>query len=162
MDVLAQLLPPDLAASVRQHLLHPASPFQAYKRLAAEQAGRLLTALQPLADWALQCVVDNQGASGALVLLALLAATLVVVAWVHRIVMWWTRLALRAVFWSAVVLLAAWVWNRGVAESARDLVDIVGRVVEHLAVLRDVWQVYYARYKGQEKGYGDRGRGIRG
>ncbi|POR31996.1 hypothetical protein TPAR_07820 [Tolypocladium paradoxum] len=158
--LLTELLPPDVAASVRQHLLHPSSPFQAYKRLAAEQGARLLSALRPLADWALQCVADNQGAAGLLVLLALLAALLVVVSWVHRFVLWWTRLALRVVFWAVAGALGAWVWNRGVVESARDAVDAVASVVGYLAVLRNVWLAEYDRYEGQQnRGYGDRGRG---
>ena len=49
MEVLTQLLPPDAAVWVRQHVLHPASPFQEYKRLASQQAGHALTTLEPVA-----------------------------------------------------------------------------------------------------------------
>ncbi|KAG5921335.1 hypothetical protein E4U42_005882 [Claviceps africana] len=160
--LLTELLPPDLAASVRQHLLNPRAPLQIYKRQLSWQLQRAMTSLQPhiqpLLDRLAALVVDNQSLMGMVVLLALLTGLVVVMNWIRRLVMWWTRLAMRAVFWAGVVLVVAWVWNRGVWESVRDGVVVGGKIVGYLTVLKDFWMQEYERYEAN----GSRGRGTRG
>ncbi|KAG6016484.1 hypothetical protein E4U41_004428 [Claviceps citrina] len=160
--LLTELLPPDLAASVRQHLLNPRAPLQTYKRAATWQLQRALASLQPhlqpVLDRILALAVDNQGVMGVVVLLTLLTGAVVVMNWVRRLVMWWTRLAMRAVLWAGLVLALAWLWNRGVWESVRDGAVVGGKVVGYLAVLRDFWVQEYERYEAN----GSRGRGTRG
>ncbi|KAG6011700.1 hypothetical protein E4U43_008163 [Claviceps pusilla] len=159
---LTELLPPDLAASVRQHLLNPRAPLQIYKRQLSLHIQRALESLQPhlqpLLDKFTELVVDNQSIMGMVLLLALLTGVVVVMNWIRRLIMWWTRLAMRAVFWACVVLVVAWVWNRGVWESVRDGVVVGGKVVGYLAVLKDFWMQEYERYEAN----GSRGRGTRG
>ncbi|EFY90823.1 hypothetical protein MAC_03186 [Metarhizium acridum CQMa 102] len=165
--LLTELLPPDLALSVRTHLLNPRAPFQIYKQAAAAQVQTWLASLapvvRPLADKVLAVAVENQGVTGLVALLCVVTATVVVMNWIRRLVLWWTRLVVRVVFWSAAVVLLAWVWNRGVMESARDAAVLGGRVVGYLAVLRDFWWQEYERYEareGRSSGHGARtGRG---
>ncbi|KID66561.1 hypothetical protein MAN_04842, partial [Metarhizium hybridum] len=163
--LLTELLPPDVALSVRTHLLNPRAPFQIYKQAAVAQAQAWLAALapvvQPLADRVLAVAVENQGVTGLVALLCVVTATVVVMNWVRRLIMWWTRLVMRVVFWSAAAALLAWVCNRGVVESVTDAVVLGGRVVGYLGVLKDFWWQEYERYEAREggsSGYGE-GRG---
>ncbi|KYK59965.1 hypothetical protein DCS_01099 [Drechmeria coniospora] len=165
--LLAELLPPDLATSVRRHVLDPSSPLRTGARQAGEQAQALLAGLMPhvapVGDWALRVIADNQGIAGLALLLAVLTVVVVVMNWLRRLVVWWTRLALRLVFWSVVVAVAAWVWNRGVVESLEDALDVGGRVVGYAAVLKDVWLAEYHRYESQQNsGYGGASASTRG
>jgi hypothetical protein len=138
-QLLASFLPPDIVALIDTHLLDPQSPVQAIKRQALAQARRsadvVLPLLQPLVDRALSLLAEHQGALDMLVPLVVLITTLVVLNWVRRIILWWTRLAFRAVFWAAVVAMAAWVWNRGVLVSARDASVVGAKVMGYVAVL---------------------------
>ncbi|KAK2589798.1 hypothetical protein QQS21_012524 [Conoideocrella luteorostrata] len=156
--LLTELLPPDLAASVRQHLLDPRAPFQIYTQALASQLQGLLSSLspyvQPMVDRALAAMVDNQGATGLVVLLVLMTAVVVVMNWIRRLVMWWTRLVMQGVFWAGVVLALAWVWNRGVLESVRDAVVLASKVLGYLAVLKDFWMEEYERYEANGSGSG--------
>ncbi|QPH01192.1 hypothetical protein C2857_005391 [Epichloe festucae Fl1] len=160
--LLTELLPPDLAASVRQHLLNPRAPLQIYKQEAWSRAQRALASLQPyiqpVLDKTISLIVDNQGVTGVVVLLTVVTVMVVVMNWIRRLIMWWTRLMVRAMFWAGVVLALAWVWNRGVVESVRDGVVFVSKAVGYLAVLKDFWMQEYERYEAN----GSRGRGTRG
>ncbi|KAJ6446114.1 nuclear pore assembly and biogenesis domain-containing protein [Purpureocillium lavendulum] len=162
--LLTELLPADVAASVRRHMLHPSSPLQTVARAATARAQGLAAALAPhvapLADWAAGVVADNQGLAGLAVLLAVVAAVVVVMNWLRRLVMWWTRVVFRLTLWALVAVLVAWVWQRGVMESVRDAVVVGGKVAGYLAVVRDVWVAEYNRYEGQQNmGYRTGGRG---
>lgn len=154
--LLTELLPPDLADTVRQHLLNPRAPLQIYRQKAFTYAQSAVSAanpyVQPLADRFLSLVVDNQGVTGVVVLLAAVTAVVIVMNWLRRLVMWWTRLVMRMMFWAVVVVLVSWVWNRGVMESARDGVVLVSKVAGYLSVLKDVWLEEYDRYEGQQHG----------
>ncbi|KAK5990560.1 hypothetical protein PT974_08829 [Cladobotryum mycophilum] len=152
--LLSSLLPPDLVNLVNKNLLHPNSPGQALYHTVLQNARRvyasLLPLLQPLFDRLLSLLEDNQGYVDVLVPLMVLVTLVFVMNWVRRIIMWCTRLAMRAVFWSCVVALAAWIWNRGVIESARDAAIVGAKVVGYLAVLKDVWLDEYKRYEGAQ------------
>ncbi|TWU77114.1 hypothetical protein ED733_008244 [Metarhizium rileyi] len=152
--LLTELLPPDLALSVRTHLLNPGAPFQVYKHAALAQVQTWLASLapvaQPVVDKALALAVENQGVTGIVALLCLLTAVVVVMNWVRRLILWWTRLVMRVVFWSVVVVVLAWVLRRGVAESVMDAVVFGGKVVGYLSVLKDFWWQEYERYEARE------------
>lgn len=152
--LLATLLPADVVALIDTHILDPRSPVQILKRQALAQAHRgaaaILPLVQPLADRGLAVLAEHQGALDVLLPLATVVATLVVLNWVRRIVLWWTRLVFRAVLWAAVAALAAWVWNRGVLVSARDATVIGAKVMGYMAVLKNVWLDEYKRYEGQQ------------
>ncbi|UNI14710.1 hypothetical protein JDV02_001311 [Purpureocillium takamizusanense] len=168
--LLTELLPPDMAASVRRHVLHPSSPVQSLARAASARAQSLFAstlapALEPLADWAARALADNQGLAGLVAALAAVTAVVVVMNWLRRLVLWWTRVVLRLTLWGLVALLLSWVWSRGVMESVRDAVVVAGKVAGYLAVVRDVWVAEYNRYEGQQNvGYrtGGSGGGGRG
>ncbi|KAI5466195.1 hypothetical protein BGZ63DRAFT_420699 [Mariannaea sp. PMI_226] len=160
--LLSAFLPADLVDSIRTHVLHPHSPLQVVRRNLILQAQRLLNAVypmvQPLLERLLDAMAENQGLVGVVVSLVILATVLVVLNWIRRLLLWWTRLTLRIATWAAFVAIAAWVWDRGVFESARDVAIIGGKVVGYLAVLKDVWVDEYNRYEAQQGMAGSRSR----
>lgn len=153
-QLLASFLPPNVVALIDTHILGPRSPLQIFKRQALAQArlgaSSLIPLVQPVADRGMAVLAEHQGALDLLLPLATIVATLVVLNWIRRLVLWWTRLAMRAVLWAAVVALAAWVWNRGVLVSARDAAVVGAKVVGYMAVLKNVWLDEYKRYEGQQ------------
>ncbi|PTB64456.1 hypothetical protein BBK36DRAFT_1143273 [Trichoderma citrinoviride] len=148
--LLTSLLPPTVATLIDTHILSPTSPLQALKRHLLLQARRLQPAVQPVLDRALEQLSSHQAALDVLLPLATVVATVVVLNWVRRLVLWWTRLVFRALFWALVAVFAAWVWNRGVVESARDAAVLGAKVAGYVAVLKDVWVDEYKRYEGQQ------------
>lgn len=152
--LLRAFLPPDLVTTIDTHILHPDSPLQSLKRQALLQAQRALDTLlplaQPLLDRALLLMAENQGAVGTAVSLLLVVLVVVVLSWIRRLVMWWTRLTMRVAMWGILVALAAWVWERGVWESVRDVVILGGKVGGYMAVLKEVWLSEYNKYEAQQ------------
>lgn len=160
--LLSAFLPPELVDSIHTHLLHPHAPLQVLKRNAIIQAQRLFNAaypvLQPLFERLLNVMAENQGLVGVIASLLVLATVLVVLNWIRRLLLWWTRLTLRIASWAAFVAVAAWVWDRGVFESARDVAVVGGKIVGYLALLKDVWVDEYNRYEAQQGMAGASGR----
>ncbi|EHK16823.1 uncharacterized protein TRIVIDRAFT_65432 [Trichoderma virens Gv29-8] len=153
-QLLASFLPPDVVALIETHILDPRSPIQILKRqalaLARRGASTVTPLVQPVAERGMAVLAEHQGALDLLLPLATIVATLVVLNWIRRILLWWTRLAMRAVLWAALVALAAWVYNRGVLVSARDAAVVGAKVMGYIAVLKNVWLDEYKRYEGQQ------------
>lgn len=151
--LLTAILPPELVVYANAYVLSPSSPFQILKRHAVFQGERafhaLLPLFQPLVDRLLVVAAENQGILDALVPLTILILFAVVLNWIRRLVMWCTRLAMRAVFWATVFALGAWVWNRGLVVSARDAAVVGGKIAGYMAALKNVWLDEYDRYDGQ-------------
>ncbi len=158
MPLLAQFLPPEATQWIRSNILDSRSPFQLYKHQALAYARQAFDALYPLVRPLIDRAAQNEGALGFAALLALLVAVFVVISWVHRMVMWWTRLAMRAVFWAAVLAVVAWAWQRGPLESARDAVVVGSKLFGFLAGIKDVWVEEYRRYDAQQTMGSTRGR----
>jgi hypothetical protein len=153
--LLLSALPRDMADFINTHILHPHSPFQTYKRALLAQAQRAVDALsplaQPLADRLLALVAENQGAVGILISVVVLTVLVFVVTLVQRVMVWCTRVAMRIVFWGCVCGVAAWAWQRGPLETARDAVVVGSKVAGFLAGLGNYWLEEYNRYDEQEK-----------
>lgn len=152
---LNELLPPDAAAALRRHLTGQDAAVQAYGRLVASQAQRALAATRPYLHHSLHGLValaaDNQGLAGGLALLALLASLLIVLGWIRRLLLWWTRFAFSLLFCSLFVLLAAWIGGRGVFQSVKDVVVVTAKVAGYLDALKNVWLDEYRRYQNQQQ-----------
>ncbi|KAK7426407.1 hypothetical protein QQZ08_007162 [Neonectria magnoliae] len=160
--LLSAFLPADLVDSIHTHVLHPHAPLQVLKRNAIIQAQRAFNAawplVQPLFERLLDAMAENQGLVGVIASLLVLATVLVVLNWIRRLLLWWTRLTLRIVSWAAVIAAAAWIWDRGVFTSARDVAVVGGKIVGYLALLKDVWVDEYNRYEAQQGMGGAPGR----
>jgi hypothetical protein len=159
--LLTALLPPELAETVQKHILHPRSPVQIVARNVLVQVQKVIDTvtpiLEPILDRVLILLAENQGLVGVIASLLVLATVVIILNWIRRLLMWWTRLAMRIVTWAFMFALAAWIWERGVFESARDMTVIGARIVGYLAVIKDIWLQEYDRYEAQQGMAGTRG-----
>ncbi|KAL2182754.1 hypothetical protein L209DRAFT_759987 [Thermothelomyces heterothallicus CBS 203.75] len=155
LSYLKDTLPPDLViflGNVRAALLHPSSPVHALRAsastLLAEMGPLLVSALDALA--ALIASSPTVVAAAAAVVLAALVLQLLSI--VRRVMLFWTRLAFRMLFWSAAALLASAVWQRGVERSARDAVVAASRLAGWLAGAADLfWHEYEKAREAQAR-----------
>lgn len=65
--------------------------------------------------------------------------------------LWFTALLMRIVFWSCVVAGLAVVYQRGMEQTARDVVVIGAKIAGYGAAIRDVWWKEYRRYEAQQQ-----------
>ncbi|OLN81118.1 hypothetical protein CCHL11_09703 [Colletotrichum chlorophyti] len=160
--LLRSVLPPDAADFIHKNAFHPSSPLQTLKRHALAAASRaadeLYPYLAPAVDATLAFLHDSPELVSFAALLALLAATVVVLNWIRRLVAFWTAVVLRLAFWGFVVVVVAAVVQRGVWESARDAVVIGGKVAGFAAAAKDVWVSEYKRYEEEARVQGRRHR----
>ena len=78
---------------------------------------------------------------------AVLLVALVVLDTIRRLVAWGTRLALRIVFWAAVVAVVAMVWERGLLETVKGLMVWTGRAWGWGVGLFGVWSRELKRWE---------------
>lgn len=83
-----------------------------------------------------------------------------VLAYLRRLMMWWTRMAMRLVFWSLVVGLGAVVWRRGLETSVQDAVYWGGKVAGFAEGIKNVFWAEYRRYEEMERSKGQGGGGA--
>ncbi|RDA94154.1 hypothetical protein CP533_6582 [Ophiocordyceps camponoti-saundersi (nom. inval.)] len=154
-SLLVDLLPPDMATAARHHLLRPDSPLQSYKRQLAATSRAGIAALTDVAARALAASESREGNTGAVTgvvaSLALLAVSALLLRWVGRLVLWWTRFTLRLAWWAFVVALCAGVWQWGLVATVQNILIGAGALMRYLAILRDVWLAAYNRYEVQER-----------
>ena len=82
---------------------------------------------------------------------AVLLVALVVLDTARRLIAWGTRLALRVVFWAAVVAVAAMVWERGLLETVKGLMVWTSRVWGWGSGLVNVWTGELKRWEEEER-----------
>ncbi|KAF1943255.1 hypothetical protein EJ02DRAFT_443501 [Clathrospora elynae] len=101
--------------------------------------GRTLTThLSPL----LTRLVTQPDVASILALLAIFFISLKILDMMYRAVMFWVNLAIRLVFWGALVVLGLWVWNRGPEGFVEDVTD-----------LGQYWVGEYQRYSSEVKSF---------
>ncbi|KAI1634929.1 hypothetical protein F4809DRAFT_616184 [Biscogniauxia mediterranea] len=81
------------------------------------------------------------------------------IAWVHRTMMFFTRLALRMMFWTIVAGLIAFAWQRGPEAVIRDIVVFVSKLTGYATVVREIWWSEYQRYDAQTRSASTAGAG---
>lgn len=154
--------PPEAVDFIHKNALHPSSPVQVARQHVVLTARRAFDALYPhvapAIDATLAFLQDSPELVSFGILLALLAATVVVLNWIRRVVAFWTTLVLKVAFWGAVVAMLAAVVQRGVWETARDAVVVGGKVVGFAAAVKDVWVSEYRRYEEETLVQGRRHR----
>ncbi|KAK1829873.1 hypothetical protein QBC39DRAFT_373401 [Podospora conica] len=143
--LLKDALPPQALTFLHNNLLSPTSPPQLLLRRATPYITPLLDRL-----------AASLAASPDLVVLAfflgIVVFTLQVLAYLRRLMMWWTRLAFRLALWSAAVGVGAWVWRRGVEESARDAAAVGVQVAGFAEGVKRVFLAELEKYEAMERG----------
>ncbi|KAH7328921.1 hypothetical protein B0I35DRAFT_404214 [Stachybotrys elegans] len=154
LDFLQTLLPSELVDTLQTHVLQPEGPARVVKDRVVDAAWRaydvLALLLQPLLDRVLQVMGERQDLVGLLAAVLLVTTLITVLTWVHRLIMWGTRMLMRMAFAGLLFAFVAWIWQRGVFESARDGAVLAGRIAGYMAVLKDVWIEEYNRYEAQQ------------
>ncbi|PHH67215.1 hypothetical protein CDD81_2984 [Ophiocordyceps australis] len=82
--------------------------------------------------------------------LTTLAIAFLVVVWTVRLIIFWTRLALRVALWTALLTGCALIWTRGVGPCLRDAVIVAAKALGFLMVVKDVCIEAYIRYNERE------------
>ncbi|KAF4620090.1 hypothetical protein G7Y89_g14731 [Cudoniella acicularis] len=132
------------------HLYHDADPYlNPIRRFIYEVQSQTYPIILPYLNRAAVFAQDSPAIISVGLLLLFLLIAVQILSWIRRFMMWWFRLCMRILFWSAVVVLVSVVWQRGVGRTVEDL---VGWGEE----LRVVWWREYRRWEGyQNMGAGD-------
>ncbi|KAI1106988.1 hypothetical protein F4804DRAFT_329735 [Jackrogersella minutella] len=162
LDVLQGILPEQTLELLQDHLQNPQTALQAVWRQTSLAANKLGTALSPLFAPVLARALQALHDSPDIVVLAFVLGTFVmmlqIVAWVHRTMMYVTRLAFRMMGWALVFAILAVLWRRGPETAVRDVAVFVGKLAGYAALVKDIWLSEYKKFDAQTK----RGGGVVG
>ncbi|GAB1311314.1 hypothetical protein MFIFM68171_01524 [Madurella fahalii] len=170
LDFLKDLLPPETLThlhDLQARLLEPSSPIHRFSAALSSLASAMGPVLSTALDRLVALLSASPNAVAVAVLLVVVVVVLQVLSIVRRIMLFWTRLAMRLLFWSVVAVVASMVWQRGVAESVQDVIYWAGRAVGLFGGMVEVWLREYenaqrgAQQQQQPAGYGYR-QGTRG
>ncbi|KAI0125787.1 hypothetical protein BJ170DRAFT_447852 [Xylariales sp. AK1849] len=169
LDALDGVLPEQTLHFLQDHVLAPQTPFQTVLRALQSYAQRLLSTLWPLLQPIVLRVGDLLSDSPDFIFIAVLVGIIAlgfqVLLWVHRFMMFWTRLVTRALMWAAVAAVIAVVWQRGPEAAIRDVVVFVSKAVGYATIVKNIWLTEYHKYDAQTKNsrkVGGGGRARRG
>ncbi|CAO2650374.1 Nn.00g016660.m01.CDS01 [Neocucurbitaria sp. VM-36] len=102
----------------------------------------LMRTLQSHLSPLLTRLITQPDVASILALLAIFFISLKILDMMYRAVMFWVNMALRLVFWGAIVFVGLWVYNRG-----------VDGFVEDLQGLGEHWMGEYQKYSGEVKAF---------
>jgi hypothetical protein len=114
--------------------------------------------LEPLLDRVARALNNSPDFVVLIFVLIVAAIVLQLLVWVRRVIMWWTNLAFRLVFWLCLGLFISMVWQRGFEASLRDAVVIGGKIMGYAAVVKDIWLREYRKYEAQTRAGGGTSR----
>lgn len=102
-----------------------------------------------------------------LLIFAVFAAVAVIqiMAFIHRLIAFWTRMVMRLLFWGLVVGLGAVMYQRGLQTTLNDAMVIGSKLLGFAAGVKEVFMSEYRRYEDMEKVNklrGGRGGGYKG
>ncbi|KAK0656149.1 hypothetical protein B0T16DRAFT_398709 [Cercophora newfieldiana] len=155
LGVLKSLLPEPVLALLEEHILDPASPFQQLLRqvsaVLTPVAAQMYAVIAPLLDRATQAIAGSPDAVILIFLLAFIVFVVQLLAYLQRIMLFWTRLAFRMLFWSVILALGAVMWQRGLEQSARDAAVLGRQALGFGTMLQEVFMREYRKYDDMEK-----------
>ncbi|KAK6078750.1 hypothetical protein SCUP234_06088 [Seiridium cupressi] len=158
LDALDGILPEQTLQFISNHVLAPETPFQGVLRslhTAFNRAVALLyPILQPLLVRIATIISDSPDFVFVFSLIAIFFAALQTLLWMHRIMMFWTRLVGRLMLWACVAAVLAMAWQRGPEAVVRDAVVFVSKVAGYASLVKDIWLAEYNKYDAQTKNSG--------
>ncbi|KAI1767416.1 hypothetical protein GGR53DRAFT_482644 [Hypoxylon sp. FL1150] len=164
LDALKGIVPEQTMQLLQEHLTNPQSIFSSIYRQTASLLTKVFALLYPLVEPLLARLLQALHDSPDIVVLGFalgfFVLVLQVVAWVHRTMMFFTRLAFRLVGWALVFAVLAVVWRRGPEAAVRDVVVFTGKVAGYAAVVKDIWWSEYQKFDAQTKRGGGSGQGV--
>lgn len=151
-------LPETVLQILHEHVLRPDARIRVVKQhtLNALHAatGAMWPVLGPVLDRLVQALHDSPDLVVLGFFLVVLLIVLQMLSWISRAMMFWTRLAFRLLFWSAVVAAVAVVWQRGIGTTIGDVVNIGGKLMGYAVIVKDIWVREYQKYEAQAKSHG--------
>ncbi|KAK4103185.1 hypothetical protein N658DRAFT_494513 [Parathielavia hyrcaniae] len=144
-DFIHDFLPAETLAALQSHLLNPSSPLHNLRRSLTALAAQMLSLLAPLLDYLAALLANSPTIVAAAATLVIAVLILQVLSVVRRVMLFWTRLAFRLLFYAVVGLAASMVWQRGVERTVRDLVVVGSQVGGWVAGVASVWWEEYQR-----------------
>lgn len=153
LGAMQALLPPDYWQFLARHALNPDAPIQVLRRKAVSQASHMATEMYPLVEPLINRAIAALYSSPDVVILAFVLVVLFIAIKLlnlaRRIMLFWTRLVIRAAMWAVVIALVAFVWQRGIERSARDSAVLAGKVAGYAVVIKDIWLREYRDWEAQ-------------
>ncbi|KAK8049694.1 hypothetical protein PG994_011424 [Apiospora phragmitis] len=147
---------------LQDNLLHPQTPFQIIGRSVWQRTQQVFQAavpvVQPLVNRALTALNDSPDIVIVGAVLVFIVAALQFLFWVQRVVLFWTRMTMRLIFYAVLAGALAVVWQRGPEAAIRDIVIFVSKIAGYATLLKNFWLSEYERYDAQTKN----GRGMGG
>lgn len=107
--------------------------------------------VQPLVNRALTALSDSPDIVIVGALLVFIVAALQFLFWVQRVVLFWTRMTMRLIFYAILAGALAVVWQRGPEAAIRDIVIFVSKIAGYATLLKNFWLSEYERYDAQTK-----------
>lgn len=152
------ILPEQALQFLADHVLRREGPFQTVLRSLHTLTNRAVAVLYPMLQPILLRVGTMLSDSPDVVfvcsLIAIFFAILQTLLWVHRIMMFWTRMVGRLMLWACVAAVLALVWQRGPEAVIRDAVVFVSKLAGYASLVKDIWLAEYNKYDAQTKNSG--------
>ncbi|KAI0841014.1 hypothetical protein F5Y06DRAFT_235298 [Hypoxylon sp. FL0890] len=165
LDALQGILPEQTLDLLQDHLQNPQTFLQALWRQTVLVTNKLSTVLSPLfaplLARALQALHDSPDIVVLGFVLAAFVLVIQLIVWVHRTMMYVTRLAFRMLGWALVFALLAVVWRRGPEATIRDIVVFISKLAGYATLIKDIWLSEYKKFDAQTKRGGGAGAGQR-
>ncbi|KAK7907909.1 hypothetical protein PG985_015212 [Apiospora marii] len=162
-------LPESTIQLLQDNVLHPQTPFQVIGRSVVQRVQQAfqmaVPVVQPLVNRALTALNDSPDIVIVGALLVFIVAALQFLFWVQRVVLFWTRMTMRLIFYAILAGALAVVWQRGPEAAIRDIVIFVSKIAGYATLLKNFWLSEYERYDAQTKngrGMGPAGMSRRG
>ncbi|KAI1142172.1 hypothetical protein F5Y05DRAFT_216723 [Hypoxylon sp. FL0543] len=155
LDALQGILPEQTLELLQDHLQNPQTLLQSVWRQTVLVTNKLSIILSPLFAplfaRALQALNDSPDIVVLGFVLAAFFLVIQLIAWVHRTMMYMTRLAFRMLGWAFVIALLAIVWRRGPEATIRDIVVFVSKLAGYATLVKDIWLSEYKKFDAQTK-----------
>lgn len=158
MSGITGILPEQTLQFLSNHILARETPFQNILRSLHTVARNLIALLYPILQPILLRVgtilSDSPDVVFVFSLVAIFFAALQTLLWVHRVMMFWTRLVGRLILWACIAAVLAMLWQRGPEAVVKDTVVLVSKVAGYASLVKDIWLTEYQKYDAQTKNNG--------
>ncbi|KAI8961706.1 hypothetical protein F5Y11DRAFT_221038 [Daldinia sp. FL1419] len=154
-DALQGILPEQTLTIIQAHMQDPHTALRAIwhqtTSLTAKATETLSPVLAPLLQRGVQALHDSPDLVVLGFVLAAFVLVIQLISFVHRTMMYFTRLAFRLVGWALFFALLAALWRRGPEAAIRDVVVFVGKLTGYAALVKDIWLSEYQKFDAQTK-----------
>ncbi|KAI1807172.1 hypothetical protein F4811DRAFT_507255 [Daldinia bambusicola] len=155
LDALQGLLPEQTLTLIQAHMQDPQTALRAIwhqtTSLTQKASETLSPVLAPLIQRSMQALHDSPDLVVLAFVLAALVLAIQVLSFLHRTMMYVTRLAFRLLGWALFFALLAALWHRGPEAAIRDVVVFVSKLAGYAALVKDIWWSEYQRFDAQTK-----------